>query len=72
MDKQFHLMEEYAKRDLSQVRLRKEGYVQKDSNIIKQYLDKCTNNLEKGMKSVIHFQYNKLILKGNFNYKLWK
>lgn len=63
MDKQFHLMEEYAKRDLSQVRLRKEGYVQKDSNIIKQYLDKCTNNPKKGMKSKIHFQYNKLILK---------
>jgi hypothetical protein len=63
MDKQFNLMEEYAKRDLSQVRLKKEGYVQKDSNIIKQYLDKCSNNLENGMKSRLHFQYNKLILK---------
>lgn len=63
MDKQFHLMEEYAKRDLSQVRLKKEGYVQKDSNIIKQYLDKCTNNLEKEMKSKINLKYNKLILK---------
>lgn len=63
MDKQFHLMEEYAKIDLSQVRLRKEGYIQKDSNIIKQYLDKCTNGLGKGMKNKIHLQYNKLILR---------
>ena len=63
MDKQFHLMEEYAKRDLSQVRLKKEGYVQKDSNIIKQYLDKCTNTIEKEMKSKINLKYNKLILK---------
>lgn len=63
MDKQFHLMEEYAKRDLSQLRLKKEGYVQKDSNIIKQYLDKCTNSIEKEMKSKINLKYNKLILK---------
>lgn len=63
MDKQFHLMEEYAKRDLSQLRLRKEGYVQKDSNVIKQYLDKCTNSIEKEMKSKINLKYNKFILK---------
>lgn len=63
MDKQFNLMDEYVKRDLSQVRLKKEGYMKKDSNIIKQYLDKCSNNLENGMKSKINFQYNKLILK---------
>lgn len=63
MDNQVHLMDEYAKRDLNQVRLKKEGYIQKDSNIIKQYLDKCTNTIEKQMKSKIHLQYNKLILR---------
>ena len=36
MEKQVHLMEEYIKKDLSQVRLRKEGYIQKDSNLIKE------------------------------------
>ncbi|WP_160685482.1 hypothetical protein [Clostridium sp. C2-6-12] len=63
MDNQVYLMEEYAKRDLSQVRLEKEGYVKKDSNIVKQYLDKCMNNLEKGIESKINLKYNKLILK---------
>lgn len=63
MDNHVHLMEEYAKRDLNQVRLKKEGYIQKNSNVIKQYLDKCTNTIEKQMKSKIHLQYNKLILR---------
>ena len=63
MDKQVHLMEEYAKVDLSQLRLRKEGYIQKDSNLIKQYLDNCTENLEIGIKEKKKSKYNKILLK---------
>jgi|GEM_PF-2113129 len=63
MDKQVHLMEEYAKKDLSQLRLKKEGYMQKDSNLIKQYLDNCAENLEIGIKEKKYSKYNKIILK---------
>ena len=65
MEKQVHLMEEYTKRDLSQVRLRKEGYIQKDSNVIKEYLDKCAEDLEESIKNEDKefLRYNKLILK---------
>lgn len=63
MDKQVHLMEEYAKVDLSQLRLRKEGYTRKDSNLIKQYLDNCAENLEIGKKEKKHPKYNKILLK---------
>lgn len=63
MDKQVHLMEEYAKVDLSQLRLRKEGYIQKDSNLIKQYLDNCAENLEIGIKEKKNSKYNKILLK---------
>ncbi|OOM82582.1 hypothetical protein CLPUN_00660 [Clostridium puniceum] len=63
MDKQVHLMEEYAKKDLSQLRLRKEGYVKKDSNLIKQYLDNCNQNLEMEIKERKYSKYNKIILK---------
>lgn len=65
MEKQVHFMEEYIKRDLGQARLRKEGYVKKDSNIIKNYLDNCIHDLginikEKDQKFL---KYNKLVLK---------
>ena len=50
MEKQVQLMEEYVKKDLSQLRLRKEGYIQKDSNLIKEYLDKCAKDLEVSVK----------------------
>lgn len=63
MDKHVHLMDEYAKVDLSQLRLRKEGYIQKDSNLIKQYLDNCAENLEIGIKEKKHSKYNKILLK---------
>ena len=65
MEKQVHLMEEYAKRDLSQLRLRKEGYIQKDSNLIKEYLDNCAENLEISIKDKEKkiLKYNKIILK---------
>lgn len=63
MDKQVHLMEEYAKRDLSQLRLIKEGYIQKDSNLIKQYLDNCAENLEIEITEKKHLKYNRIILK---------
>jgi hypothetical protein len=63
MDKQLHLMDEYAKKDLSQLRLRKQGYIQKDSNLIKQYLDNCDENLEIGIKEKKSSKYNKIILK---------
>jgi len=65
MDKQDHLMAEYIKRDLSQGRLKKEGYIQKDSNAIKEYLDNCTEALEINTqdKEQKFFRYNKIILK---------
>lgn len=65
MEKQDHLMDEYIKRDISQIRLRKEGYIQKDSTLIKEYLDNCAKGLDininsKEKKSI---RYNKIILK---------
>jgi len=64
-NRQDNLMDEYIKRDLSQMRLRKEGYIQKDSTLIKEYLDNCdrasdTNTENKEHKSL---KYNKVILK---------
>lgn len=56
-------MEEYAKIDLIQVRLKKEGYIQKDSNLIKQYLDKYDENVEIRIKDKKYSKYNKMILK---------
>jgi hypothetical protein len=63
MDKQDHLMDEYIKKDLSQMRFRREGYVQKDSTLIKQYLDNCSEHIN--MKNIKEksFKYNKMILK---------
>ena len=65
MEKQVHLMEEYIKRDLSQARLKKEGYIQKDSNLIKNYLDNCIHDLDINTKEKERrfLKYNKLILK---------
>lgn len=63
MDKQFDLMEEYVKRDLSQARLKKEGYIRRDSEPIKQYLDNCAENIERVIKDKINLKYNKIILK---------
>ena len=65
METQSHLMEEYIKRDLSQLRLRKEGYIQKDSTLIKEYLDNCAEDLETNIKDKEQklLKYNKLILK---------
>ncbi|BCZ48396.1 hypothetical protein psyc5s11_44630 [Clostridium gelidum] len=65
MDKQSHIMEEYIKRDLNQVRLRKEGYIQKDSTLVKEYLDNCSKNLEINAKDTKQklLKYNKIILK---------
>lgn len=63
MDKQDQLMDEYIKKDLSQMRLRKEGYVQKDSTLIKKYLDNYgKNSYSKNVKEK-SFKYNKMILK---------
>ena len=63
MDKQDWLMDEYIKKDLSQMRLRKEGYIQKDSTLIKEYLDNCTESMhEKNIKEK-SLKYNKMILK---------
>ena len=65
METQSNLMEEYIKRDLSQLRLRKEGYIQKDSTLIKEYLDNCAEDLEINIKDKDQkfLKYNKLILK---------
>ncbi|MCE5221694.1 MAG: hypothetical protein LLF98_10660 [Clostridium sp.] len=65
IETQSHLMEEYIKRDLSQLRLRKEGYIQKDSTLIKEYLDNCTEDLGTNVKDKNQkfLKYNKLILK---------
>lgn len=65
MEKQDYLMDEYIKRDISQMRLRKEGYIQKDSILVKEYLDKCTENLDAKIKSEEKksLKYNKFILK---------
>lgn len=65
MEKQDYLMNEYIKRDISQMRLRKEGYVQKDSNLIKEYLDKCAEDLDTKIKNEEKksLKYNKFILK---------
>ncbi len=63
--KQDYLMNEYIKRDLSQIRLRREGYIQKDSNLIKEYLDTCNINLRENIedKKGNILKYNKIILK---------
>ena len=65
MEKQSHVMEEYIKKDLNQVRLRKEGYIQKDSILVKEYLDNCAENLEinEQDKKQNKLKYNKIILK---------
>jgi len=65
MEKQSHLMEEYIKSDLNQVRLRKEGYIPKDSTLIKDYLDNCSEDLEINAKDKNQktSKYNKLLLK---------
>jgi hypothetical protein len=65
MEKQSHLMEEYIKSDLNQVRLRKEGYIPKDSTLIKDYLDNCLYDLEINTKDKNQkfSKYNKLLLK---------
>jgi len=65
MDKQVHLMEEYIKADLNQARLTKEGYIKKDSSLIKNYLDNCIPDLGQNIKDKDKkfLKYNKLILK---------
>lgn len=65
MENQDYLMDEYIKRDISQMRLRKEGYIQKDSILVKEYLDKCTEDLDSKIKSEEKksLKYNKFILK---------
>ena len=65
MEKQSYIMEEYIKRDLNQVRLRKEGYIQRDSTLVKEYLDNCAKNLEINVKDTKQklLKYNKIILK---------
>lgn len=64
-EKEQQLMEEYIKKDLSQARLRKEGYTQKDSTIVKKYLDNCIGDLETNIKNTGQkiLRYNKIILK---------
>lgn len=64
-EKEHQLMEEYIKKDLSQARLRKEGYTQKDSTIVKKYLDNCIGDLETDIKNAGQkiLRYNKIILK---------
>ncbi len=63
IDKQDHLMDEYVKKDLSQMRLRKEGYIQKDSTLIKEYLDSCSENTYAKNIKEKSLKYNKMILK---------
>ena len=65
MEKQSHIMEEYIKKDLNQVRLRKEGYIKKDSTLVKEYLDNCAKNIEINVndKKQKILRYNKMILK---------
>ncbi|WP_026885364.1 hypothetical protein [Clostridium beijerinckii] len=63
IDKQDHLMDEYIKKDLSQMRLRKEGYIQKDSTLIKEYLDSCSENTYAKNIKEKSLKYNKMILK---------
>lgn len=64
-EKEHKLMEEYIKKDLSQARLRKEGYTQKDSTIVKKYLDHCIGELGINIKNSGQkiLRYNKIILK---------
>jgi hypothetical protein len=64
-EKEHQLMEEYMKKDLIQARLRKEGYTQKDSTIVKKYLDNCVEDLEANIKNTGQkiLRYNKIILK---------
>lgn len=64
-EKEHKLMEEYIKSDLSQARLRKEGYTQKDSKIVKEYLDNCAEGMENNVKTTDKkiLRYNKIILK---------
>ena len=65
MMKQEYLMEEYIKKDISQMRLRKEGYIQKDSTIVKEYLDKCASNTQINIIGGKKYssKYNRVILK---------
>jgi len=65
MEKQVHLMEEYIKMDLSQARLKRDGYIHKDSNLIKKYLDNYNYDLDMKIKDkdLKSLKYNKLILK---------
>ena len=65
MEKQVHLMEEYLKIDLSQARLKRDGYIHKDSNLIKNYLDNYNYDLGMEIKNEDQksLKYNKLILK---------
>lgn len=64
-EKEHQLMEEYIKKDLSQARLRREGYKQKDSMVVKKYLDNCIGDLEADIKNTGQkiLRYNKIILK---------
>jgi hypothetical protein len=65
MEKQVDLMKEYSKIDLSQARLIKEGYVRKDSSLVKNHLEKYITDPNIGVKKEekIFSKYNKLILK---------
>lgn len=65
MDKQDHLMAEYIKRDLSQVRLEKEHYIKRDSTLIKEYLHNCIedSDVRSQNKEKKTLKYNKIILK---------
>jgi hypothetical protein len=63
--KQDYLMEEYIKSDLIQLRLKKEGYIQKDSTLVKKYIDNCSGELENNSENASEkiLSYNKIILK---------
>lgn len=64
-DKQDHLMAEYIKRDLSQVRLKKEHYIKRDSTLIKEYLHNCVEDSDVRLQNKENktLKYNKIILK---------
>jgi len=63
MEKQVHLMEEYLRIDLSQVRLKRDGYIHKDLNLIKNYLDNYDLGMQIQNEDQKSLKYNKLILK---------
>jgi hypothetical protein len=65
MAKQVHLMEEYIKKDLSQFKLKKEGYIQKNLTIIKNNLDSFKENsaINFDDKNLQLLKYNKIIKK---------